>query len=168
MPIQVPEQPHKKVKVDLAKVVVQTVVMPCNTVSEAVPSEPGHTTLVEPDMQVSDEPICGPQERALRRAYAKDCGNEDEGEKETYEGVQGGEEEEDWCEREGPENVRRQQCDNEEGPEYELSAHKKTGVYVFPPTADEVQAALESLDSILRPKQKKGPGYVDLNLDLLT
>ena len=44
----------------------------------------------------------------------------------------------------------------------------KTGVYVFPPSTDEAEAALGSLDSILKPKRKKGPGYVDSNLDALT
>ena len=56
-------------------------------------------------------------------------------------------------------------------PEYEDErggTHTKTGVYVFPPSTDEAKAALGSLDSILKPKRKKGPGYVDPNLNALT
>ncbi len=56
-------------------------------------------------------------------------------------------------------------------PEYgdaETSGTANTGVYVFPPSTAEADAALGSLDLILKPKRKKGPGYVDPNLDTFT
>ena len=49
-------------------------------------------------------------------------------------------------------------------PQHETPAR---GSFLFPPTQDEARLAMEDIKLILNPPRKKGPGHVDLELDLL-